>query len=751
MREKISTKRILVLGVFVLFGSFWFSIQVSAENSYGGRIGIQLSDHSCTSQFGDIKYTPWTFYGGGWSGWASDSNNKDPDCARLKLEPEYFSPGKDFRLCIQVANYNSYYAGGFECTPWASEGGGEANWWSYKGFHPDLARLKIETRDLPDNKYIKDYRVGIQGSEAGGTGFKECWYSSHQGSVQYTPWASEGGGWSEWASDHDRKNPDCWKVYLEAQVGTTPPVSPKHVTIFGRVTDNNGNPIKGVNLDLCGAGSATTDSNGYWEKRDVSSGSVFCVRISSGIPSGSTVKAINNTSCHSDASTYEYQIAGENKFIGCGYNDERSWDRASDSGYDFVVIIPIAERENCSWNQVDYGHGISNGLGCTGYWINNYDKDMNYICPGNKVIAGVCSHHNSGKEDRKFNFYCCQINNATRINGSWNQVDYGHGISNGLGCTGYWINGYDDEFTYICPGNKVIAGVCSHHNSGKEDRKFNFYCVDLENAEKTNCSWTGWVNDYDKDMNYICPGNKVIAGVHSKHNNHKEDRKFDFYCCNITPSVQEIWISGRVKNNNGSPMSGVTIQIERWHGGHQEFRYVNTDSSGKWRQKVYKGNRFAVRISSGIPSGSTVKAINNTSCHSDASTYEYQIAGENKFIGCGYNDERSWDRASDSGYDFVVIVPITDTTPPSVSISGDCPVGGGKFKFEASASDPSGIEKIELWVNGEKKKVCDFRFQTRYSPKKNEATNIRFNDYYFFSYLKDKLRRFSEVILKRII
>jgi len=126
-----------------------------------------------------------------------------------------------------------------------------------------------------------------------------------------------------------------------------------------------------------------------------------------------------------------------------------------------LVQADIAGRENCSWNQVNYGHDDSNDLGCMGYWINGYDDNFNYICFGNKVIAGVCSHHNNGKEDRKFNFYCCQVNSATRINGSWNQVDYGHGISNDLGCMGYWINGYDDEFTYICPGNKVIAGVCS--------------------------------------------------------------------------------------------------------------------------------------------------------------------------------------------------------------------------------------------------------------------------------------------------
>jgi len=48
----------------------------------------------------------------------------------------------------------------------------------------------------------------------------------------------------------------------------------------------------------------------------------------------------------------------------------------------------------------------------------------------------------------------------------------------------------------------------------------------------------------------------------------------------------------------------------------------------------------------------------------------------------------------------------SDTTPPSLNISGNCPTGGGNFTFSANASDASGIQKIYLYVNGSYKKAC---------------------------------------------
>ena len=54
----------------------------------------------------------------------------------------------------------------------------------------------------------------------------------------------------------------------------------------------------------------------------------------------------------------------------------------------------------------------------------------------------------------------------------------------------------------------------------------------------TDCDWSGWVNGWQDEFTYEpLDVNEVIAGVHSKHNNHYEDRKFDFYCCDIQSTI----------------------------------------------------------------------------------------------------------------------------------------------------------------------------------------------------------------------
>ena len=55
----------------------------------------------------------------------------------------------------------------------------------------------------------------------------------------------------------------------------------------------------------------------------------------------------------------------------------------------------------------------------------------------------------------------------------------------------------------------------------------------MRRVRPTNCAWSGWVNSYDGLMNYVCPGDKMIGGAYSVHSSHKEDRMFQFYCCDM--------------------------------------------------------------------------------------------------------------------------------------------------------------------------------------------------------------------------
>lgn len=48
-----------------------------------------------------------------------------------------------------------------------------------------------------------------------------------------------------------------------------------------------------------------------------------------------------------------------------------------------------------------------------------------------------------------------------------------------------------------------------------------------------NCTWSGYVNNFDAVVNYTCPGDKVLKGVYSTHDNGREDRRFNYQCCSM--------------------------------------------------------------------------------------------------------------------------------------------------------------------------------------------------------------------------
>ena len=55
----------------------------------------------------------------------------------------------------------------------------------------------------------------------------------------------------------------------------------------------------------------------------------------------------------------------------------------------------------------------------------------------------------------------------------------------------------------------------------------------VASGHKKQCSSTGYVNEWDLPMNFMCPANQYIAGVESDHDNGREDRRWKFTCCGI--------------------------------------------------------------------------------------------------------------------------------------------------------------------------------------------------------------------------
>jgi len=141
------------------------------------------------------------------------------------------------------------------------------------------------------------------------------------------------------------------------------------------------------------------------------------------------------------------------------------------------------------------------------------------------LFGGMLSHHDNGKEDRQFRFrYCKPTGSYAHLLTTYSFSDIG-------------TTSYDAEWWKYCPSNAAVTRIYSVHDNGKEDRTFTIRCAKFQNTYFGNCRWTGWVNSYDGGVNYNCPNNGVINAIHSRHDNGKEDRQWDFRCCNVYYSL----------------------------------------------------------------------------------------------------------------------------------------------------------------------------------------------------------------------
>ncbi|XP_052708289.1 hemagglutinin/amebocyte aggregation factor-like isoform X1 [Crassostrea angulata] len=151
-------------------------------------------------------------------------------------------------------------------------------------------------------------------------------------------------------------------------------------------------------------------------------------------------------------------------------------------------------------------------------WDNDFDEPLDVQCPSYLfAFSRFKSTHNNKKEDRRFDFMCRQVPAAnSSVTCGWS--DY--------------VNDYDAVVFYTCPNQGYINGMHSVHNNHHEDRRFKFRCCSPPlGLDLRNCHWTGYVNDWDSDVDYQVPYGYVIRGVFSIHDNHKEDRRFKFGIC----------------------------------------------------------------------------------------------------------------------------------------------------------------------------------------------------------------------------
>ena len=115
-------------------------------------------------------------------------------------------------------------------------------------------------------------------------------------------------------------------------------------------------------------------------------------------------------------------------------------------------------------------------------------------------------------------------------------------------CTDF-VNDWDKKIDWTAGRNRLVTGLYSEHNNHREDRRWKFCHGGMIGISTSSCGWSATVNDWDNVLSYTCPHNHAIDGFISEHNNHREDRQWKIRCCEVHGSglVDQGW--GDYRNN----------------------------------------------------------------------------------------------------------------------------------------------------------------------------------------------------------
>ena len=140
---------------------------------------------------------------------------------------------------------------------------------------------------------------------------------------------------------------------------------------------------------------------------------------------------------------------------------------------------------------------------------NAWDGDLNFECADDYAVTYMRSVHDNHREDRLFDFECSRVVYSD---------DY---PLNRCFWTGF-ENEFDQELSYVCPTNYVLTGLYSTHNNHREDRRWKFQCCKSGLGFNTDCTTTGYLNNFDEFFAYSVGSGRVFVGMHSYHSNRHE-------------------------------------------------------------------------------------------------------------------------------------------------------------------------------------------------------------------------------------
>lgn len=139
----------------------------------------------------------------------ADFNPENDGC--IVTPPDSSPKIPDFKLCLKVWDGNGTTEPGLErCTNFVGSGSNQWSPFAMDANRRDPDALEI-TLNVNESNTIsdKDYRVAIQFADHQSTG--------EFGNETFTPWTSEGGGWSNWACDANCYDPDAFRIKIESR------------------------------------------------------------------------------------------------------------------------------------------------------------------------------------------------------------------------------------------------------------------------------------------------------------------------------------------------------------------------------------------------------------------------------------------------------------------------------------------------------------------------------------------------------
>jgi hypothetical protein len=143
-----------------------------------------------------------------------------------------------------------------------------------------------------------------------------------------------------------------------------------------------------------------------------------------------------------------------------------------------------------------------------------------------------------------------------------------------------YANSWDGKMTFYAGSNRMITGFYSHHDNHREDRLWRMYTGTASGVKCNIQGWRGWANNWDGVLSFSCPDNQALYGVYSVHDNHREDRRFNFKCCSVGSfadmryggwtDYRNYWDS--TLNYQCSKSNEVIVGVYSYHDNHREDR-----------------------------------------------------------------------------------------------------------------------------------------------------------------------------------